>query len=535
MKRDLYVYYSNADRAANPCPDGCKSMDFSQLVLIAKSKRFFRELWAYRKVCLFVPTVEALPKPFLTAMICRLMTLGRCVYQDTNGTITVIGVGQLIREFVRFVAEHMTYKSAMRAIDAELTQLEHTQKFPVKLRTDNGVPPVFLRSDFSYGYAAGGSIGHIAGVIRHLGDKFGCDPIFLTTDQIPSVHVAPRMLRGPVCYRNLRDIASLFFSDTVYKAASAELKNQPISMLYQRSAANSYAGVRLAMDRRVPFVLEYNGSEVWVAKYWADRKKLRGEALSIRIEQLTFEKADLIVCVSEPLRAELKERGIPTEKILVNPNGVNPQLYHPGVDGGAVRRRYGLAADDVVIGFIGTFGAWHGTEILAKAFVRLVREHGAERRMKLLLVGDGMRMNQVREILEAGGVMAQCVLTGLIPQLEGPSYLAACDILVSPQIPNADGSPFFGSPTKLFEYMAMGKAIAASELEQIGEVIHHQKTGLLCRPGNVEDLKAALLRLAEDPALRKRLGQAARADVLANYTWEAHVARTMKKLEELCG
>ena len=535
MKSDLYIYYSNADRAANFCPDGCKSIDFSQLVLVAKSKRFFRELLAYRGVYLFAPTIEALPRPFLTAVICRLMTIGRCIYQDANGTILAIGVGQLIREFVRFAAEHMTYKSAISAIDAELTQLEHMKKIPVKLHTDNGVPPVFLRSDFSYGYAAGGSIGHIAGVIQHLGDKFSCDPIFLTTDQVPSVSVAPHLLRGSVPYRNLRDIASLFFSDTVYKAASAELKNQPISMLYQRSATNSYAGVRLAMDRQVPFVLEYNGSEVWAAKHWAGRKKLRGEALSIRIEQLTFEKADLIVCVSEPLRVELKERGIPTEKILVNPNGVNPQLYHPEVDGSVVRKRYGLTADDVVIGFIGTFGAWHGVEILAQAFIRLVREHGAEFRLKLMLVGDGIRMNQVRGILEAGGVMEQCVLTGLIPQLKGPSYLAACDILVSPQVPNADGSPFFGSPTKLFEYMAMGKAIAASDLEQIGEVIRHRETGLLCSPGDVDDLKAALLRLAEDPALRQRLGKAARADVITNYTWEAHVARTMKKLEELCG
>lgn len=535
MKQDLYIYYSNADREAHPCPDGGASMDFSQLVLIAKSKRFFKELAAYRGVYLFIPTMEALPRPFLTAAICRLMTLGRCVCRDADGAVQTIGLGQLIQEFGRFAMEQLTYKSALRTIDAELAELEHVPKIPVKLHTERGVPPVFLRSDFSYGYAAGGSIGHIAGVIRHLGDSFECDPLFLTTDQIPSVHVPAHLLRGPVRYRNLRDIASLFFSNTVYQAASAELKDKPISMLYQRSATNSYAGVKLAMERKVPFVLEYNGSEIWTAKIWAGRKNIRGEDLSFRIEQLTFEKADLIVCVSEPLRTELMERGIPEEKILVNPNGVNPDVYRPDLDGAPVRRRYAIASDEVVIGFIGTFGAWHGAEVLADAFVRLVRQQGSDCRLKLMLVGDGMRMQQVREILSSGGVMDRCVLTGLIPQMEGPSHLAACDILVSPQVPNADGSPFFGSPTKLFEYMAMGKAIAASDLDQIGEVIHHQETGLLCRPGDVEDLKEVLLSLAEDPALRARLGQAARVDVLKHYTWEAHVARTMKKLEELCG
>lgn len=533
MKQDLYVYYSNADRERHPCPNNSMDMDFGQMVLIAKTPKFLKQIWKYQNVTLFVPTVEALPRPFLTAVICRLMARRYCLYQDEQDRMYRIGLGALLREFGRYIMEHLTFQRALQTVAAELNALEQRSVGNAKLSAD--VPPAYLRCDFSYGYAAGGSIGHIAGVLSHLGDYCGREPLFLSTDKIPTVEIPCHVLRGPAQYRNLRDVAGLFFSNTVYEKAMEVIGTQPISMLYQRSALNSYAGVKIALEKQVPYVLEYNGSEVWASKNWAGRKTLRGIELSEQIERLTFEKADLIVCVSEPLRQELLQRGIADKKILVNPNGVNPERYRPDLDGQIIRQRYGITEQEVVIGFIGTFGAWHGAEVLAQAFSQLVQKQETEKPVRLLLVGDGMQMPVVRSVLTQAGVMDRCILTGMIPQIQGPSYLAACDILVSPQIPNPDGTPFFGSPTKLFEYMAMGKAIAASDLDQIGEVISHEKTGLLCKPGDVESLKSTLLRLVENAALRNQLGSAARRAVVEQYTWEAHVKRIMDKLQELCG
>ena len=89
------------------------------------------------------------------------------------------------------------------------------------------------------------------------------------------------------------------------------------------------------------------------------------------------------------------------------------------------------------------------------------------------MIGDGPGLPDAKRIIEEAGLGAEAHFTGLVEQEEGPEYLAACDILASPHVPNADGSPFFGSPTKLFEYMAMGKAIVASNLDQIGETLRH--------------------------------------------------------------
>ena len=116
-----------------------------------------------------------------------------------------------------------------------------------------------------------------------------------------------------------------------------------------------------------------------------------------------------------------------------------------------------------------------------------------------------------------------------MPQAEAPIHLAASDVLVSPHVPNADGSPFFGSPTKLFEYMAAGKAIIASDLEQIGDVLRDD-LAVLVTPGDSDDLARALRDLAANPARRAELGARARARVLEQYTWDHPVGAVLEAL-----
>jgi len=145
-----------------------------------------------------------------------------------------------------------------------------------------------------------------------------------------------------------------------------------------------------------------------------------------------------------------------------------------------------------------------------------------------------MRMPDARGIAAKSNVTEECLFTGLIPQEKGPQYLAVADILVAPHVPNPDGTPFFGSPTKLFEYMAMGRGIVASDLNQIGEVLQHGKTAWLVKPGDTESLWMGLKTLVDNEGLRAELGQAARKEVIAKFTWEGHTHRIIDKLMERC-
>jgi glycosyltransferase involved in cell wall biosynthesis len=158
-------------------------------------------------------------------------------------------------------------------------------------------------------------------------------------------------------------------------------------------------------------------------------------------------------------------------------------------------------------------------------------------------------MGEVNEILQGSDGKRHVTLTGLVSQDEGARYLAAADILLSPHVPNPDGSRFFGSPTKLFEYMASGRAIVASDLEQIGDVLRPglhvnafpgkppaadaSEIAVLAEPGSVEELVTAIRWIAGEPEWRDRLAANARTRVLERYTWRHHVDAILERLSEL--
>jgi len=263
------------------------------------------------------------------------------------------------------------------------------------------------------------------------------------------------------------------------------------------------------------------------------------------------------VTVSHVLRDELVERGVEPDRIVWYPNCVDEHVYDPDrFDADArlrLRRRYDIAPDDVVVEFIGTFGRWHGVDILARAIARLSHDDAewlARRRVRFLLVGDGLRMPEVRDILRDVDPRL-VVIPGLVPQADGPAHLAAADVLVSPHVPNDDRSPFFGSPTKLFEYMAMGKGIVASRLDQIADVLavsvdaadlpdgppaaHERSLAVLATPGSVDELVAGIRFLVDEEAWRKRLGANARREAVSKYTWSQHVRVILDGLAEVTG
>ena len=382
----------------------------------------------------------------------------------------------------------------------------------------------FLRSDLWTGVPAGGSVAHTAGVADGF-TRAAARLSFIATS-LPAL-IDPR--RTPVhlvpptrLYNILREVPYFAHGLRFRDAARRVLARRPADLLYQRFDPSSHAGVALARRFRVPLVLEYNGSEVWIADHW-DRP-FRWRRLFVDTEEANLRHADLIVVVSDALRDGLLARGIAPERVVVRPNGVDPDRFHPDVDGSAVRRRHGLDGRTVV-GFVGTFGMWHGAPALARAARRILAERPD---LRLLFVGDGRDRAACEAILE--GHRDAAVFTGLVPQAEGPAHLAAMDILVAPHVPNADGTRFFGSPTKLFEYMAMGRAIVASRLEQIGEVLEDGRTAVLVPPADEAALARAIVELADDPRRRAALGAAARRRALERHTWQAHVGGILDAL-----
>ncbi|HYV18039.1 MAG TPA: glycosyltransferase family 4 protein [Verrucomicrobiae bacterium] len=386
---------------------------------------------------------------------------------------------------------------------------------------------IFLRSDLWSGVPAGGSVAHTAGVATGFA-ALGADLSFISTSA-PAlvdparhpVHLVPPSRR----YNVLREVPYFAHALRYLGAARRRMAELAPDLLYQRFDPANWTGVALARERGIPLVLEFNGSEVWIADHW-DRP-FRHRDLFVAAEEANLRHADLIVVVSEVLKQGLLERGCDAARILVRPNAVDTDRYRPEVDGHAVRRRLGLG-DAPVVGFVGTFGMWHGAPVLARAALRVLSERPAAR---FLFVGDGRDRKECEDILAAHGDAVR--FTGLVPQEQGPGHLAAMDILAAPHVENPDGTRFFGSPTKLFEYMAMGRGIVASRLEQIGDILEDGRTALLVPPGDEAALARAIVRLVDDAALARRLGAAARACALERHTWTANVRGVVDRLRQL--
>jgi glycosyltransferase involved in cell wall biosynthesis len=140
-------------------------------------------------------------------------------------------------------------------------------------------------------------------------------------------------------------------------------------------------------------------------------------------------------------------------------------------------------------------------------------------------------MPEIKNIIRDYKLENQVILPGAVEQSLGPDYLAACDILICPQIENPDGTKSFYSPIKLFEYMAMGKPIIASKLGQIEDILKHEKTALLITPGSETEIVTSIHRLINDDKLCSLLSENARKEVVSKYTWNKHVERILEKMK----
>lgn len=418
---------------------------------------------------------------------------------------------------------------------------------------------LYLRTDHSYeDLRAGGSVSHTLGVISGLG-KAGYkvvvtssvmhtlllrEPLFY----FKSLRVPPLFffLRWKLGYLRWR-LESFFSSFSFFFSLFSLFKKYRFDFIYARYSLLNCTGLLLRWWFQVPLVLEYNGSEVWVYDNWGEQRYFKLNRLARYIEKLNVTHADYLVVVSQPLKDDLVRQGVFGGKILVNPNGVDLDAFDPialATQRANIRERFGLE-NKFVVGFVGTFSYWHGIELLAEV-IPLVLSQCSQ--VHFLLIGDGPLKGYLeRELSRLGISSASVTLVGFVAQIEAKNYLAACDTFISPTQPNKDGSPFFGSPIKLFEYLSMGKPVIASRLEVLQEIISpacsveqlqkgsmDKAVGILVDPQDLQGFVVAIIHLALlNKELLYAMGAHARQRAIKNYSWVEHVARIKEFVKEV--
>jgi glycosyltransferase involved in cell wall biosynthesis len=214
---------------------------------------------------------------------------------------------------------------------------------------------------------------------------------------------------------------------------------------------------------------------------------------------------------------------VPEDHIVVLPNGVDPDRFHPLIGDGQIRRRYGLEGK-LIIGFTGILRPWHGPELLAEAFHRI-----ADRRpnLHLLIVGDGPSRASLEQRFADWGLSSRLTVTGRVPHDAVRQLVAAMDIAVSPR------ATFYSSPMKILEYMAMGKAIVAPDMENIRDLLTHEQNGILFKAEDASSLAEALGRATDDGIVRGRLGTNARKEIERHRTWLDNARQVIGLIEQM--
>jgi glycosyltransferase involved in cell wall biosynthesis len=308
---------------------------------------------------------------------------------------------------------------------------------------------------------------------------------------------------------------ALFDSYRMYDAGCQNLKN--VQLIHDRYNAPAMGGALVSKRLRVPYVLEVNADllEQRALKGAPERGARRW--LSLYASRLAFRTAARITCTSQAMRQQLtKKWGLDPDKVVVLPCAADVEMFASQYDQGRVRQSLGLTTEQVVV-WVGGYFVWQDLDLLAESFSRIVR---ARPNTKLVVVGDGDRRAAFAQKVSDLGLQTSVIMTGHVHFRRVPELLSIADVAVAPAPEFNVGHP--GTPMKVFEYMAAGKAIVASNLDYIAAVVTDRQTGRLVSPGDVDQFAEVVQTLLADPLERDRLGRNAQRQALRQHSWDAY-------------
>ncbi|HZO25936.1 MAG TPA: glycosyltransferase family 4 protein [Chloroflexota bacterium] len=289
------------------------------------------------------------------------------------------------------------------------------------------------------------------------------------------------------------------------------------------------AGPAHAIGARLVF--EVHGLPSYEVTHGAGRANLpRTEIARLRaLEDAVFERADQIVTITECARQILIDGyGVPAGRVRTVADGTTvADGVAPTPDPSPVRGR-GEADSRPSIYYVGQLYPWKGAGLVIDVAARVPEAN-------VVIVGG--QTNWTRDDPEIAaladrardlGVAERVELRGHVPYDRVPDALAAATVALLP-LPDEPVARLFTSPLKLFDYMAAGVPIVASDLPALREVLRHEENALLARPGDPEAFADAVRRLLADNELAVRLGRQARADV-AGYSWDARATALLDVL-----
>ena len=284
---------------------------------------------------------------------------------------------------------------------------------------------------------------------------------------------------------------------------------------------NAIPAIRVGKRLGIPVVYE-------IRAFWEDAAVDHGTTAegSIRyratraMETWALKRVDHAFTICEGLRADIVARGIPAAKVTVIPNAVDIEGFQlSGDPDPELRRQLGLAGCTTV-GFVGSFYAYEGLDLLLAAFPAL---RAALPEARLLLVGGGMEDEALRRQARALGIEDAVVFPGRVPHDDVEHYYSVLDIACFPR--HSLRLTELVTPLKPLEAMAMGRVCVASDVGGHRELIRDGETGKLFKAGSAEALAAAIDDMLDHRERWPAMREAGRHFVEEVRNWKNSVAK----------
>lgn len=354
--------------------------------------------------------------------------------------------------------------------------------------------------------------------------QLGFNPSVLTSPKHGSARHDRESIDGVSHYRTgpaggrLPFVREVRLMSTLSSRIAAVARETKAEIIHAHSPLlNGLPALWAARRLRRPFVYE-------VRTFWEDAAVNHGSfaegsaryRISRRLETMVLRRADAVVAICQGIRGEVVGRGVPADRIVLVPNGVDPEWLVSRPRAADVGRRWGLGTGPV-FAYIGSFSHYEGLPFLVDAAADILRQLPDAR---LLLVGGGRDETVLREAARRAG--PGVILTGRIPQEEVRDLYTLVDVLILPR--RRVRLTELVTPLKPLEAMAVGTPILASDIGGHRELLVDGETGLLFKTDSRDSLIEQAVRLAGDAALRAHLSGRARKFVEAERTWDRVVA-----------
>ncbi len=307
---------------------------------------------------------------------------------------------------------------------------------------------------------------------------------------------------------------------------SKNFKQENYNLIFaQWNISNGLLALHLKRKYKIPFVFGmYNPIEQTWCKFYFKHKYFWYFITRIEtyLKLYILHKADLVLPISKWLMEDFVKKGIEKSKMMPLPEGIDPDRFSDA-NGDEIRKRYRLEDSKVVI-YVGTLDKLRNLDVLLHAFskVRANKEN-----VKLLMIGDGTDKPNLKMLANELGIVDDVTFTGRVDFPDIPNFIATADIGVSPVPPLA----FYkvSSPTKMFEYMALGKPVVANEeIPEQKEVIEESGGGILVK-FEAESFAEAIIELLDNQEQAKEKGIKGYEWVMKNRSYEVMAKEVEKR------